>query len=253
MNICLLASWIKRYHLDSSKLWKEIVDFKYETNSLNIFCCPQDKGSPFWKGVMWAMQAAKMGYTWVVGNGKKIRFWEDQWFGNSSLPIHFGHLYAICNEQGKTVEEVWDGNNLKLTFRRTVNEIIYNSWLELVAIAESICYKEETDKLVWKYNSNGLYSTQTLYAVISYGGVQPVYPPVIWEISVAPRIQVFLWLMSNNKFLTRDNLAKRRTVADKTCVFCSETESVDHLFFKCLIAQQMWEGVADICDKKTRK
>lgn len=33
MNICLLASWIKRYHLDGSKLWKRIVDFKYNAEA----------------------------------------------------------------------------------------------------------------------------------------------------------------------------------------------------------------------------
>jgi hypothetical protein len=30
---------------------------------------------------------------------------------------------------------------------------------------------------------------------------------------------VFLWLLANNKVLTRDNLAKRRAVNDKTCLF----------------------------------
>ena len=28
-NLCFLASWIKRYHLDSHKIWKTIVDSKY--------------------------------------------------------------------------------------------------------------------------------------------------------------------------------------------------------------------------------
>jgi hypothetical protein len=28
----------------------------------------------FWKSVMWAANAAKMGYQWKVGNGRKIKF-----------------------------------------------------------------------------------------------------------------------------------------------------------------------------------
>jgi hypothetical protein len=32
----------------------------------------------------------------------------------------------------------------------------------------------------------------------------------------------YLWLFSNNKTLTIDNLNKHRHVEDKTCVFCSE-------------------------------
>jgi hypothetical protein len=50
---------------------------------------------------------------------------------------------------------------------------------------------------------------------------------------VPSRIHVFLWLMANNKSLTRDNLALRREVNDKNCLFCSKNESVKHLFYEC--------------------
>jgi hypothetical protein len=52
---------------------------------------------------MWALQAAKMGIKWVVGNGKRVRLWEDTWFGNSSLAIQFWPLYVINEQQGKTI------------------------------------------------------------------------------------------------------------------------------------------------------
>ena len=35
---------------------------------------------------------------------------------------------------------------------------------------------------------------------------------------------------------------------DKTCVFCSENESVHHLFFDCVVAQEIWKDVADSFD-----
>jgi hypothetical protein len=37
LNVCLLASWIKRYDKDRDKLWTEMLDFKYRTKSPNIF------------------------------------------------------------------------------------------------------------------------------------------------------------------------------------------------------------------------
>jgi len=39
---------------------------------------------------MWAMKAALLGIKWVVGDGRKVRFWEDHWIGNSSLAIVIG-------------------------------------------------------------------------------------------------------------------------------------------------------------------
>jgi len=61
-----------------------------------------------------------MGIHWKIRNGEKVRFWEDQWIGNTSLAIMYWPLYVINDQQGSTVREVWDGVNLKLTFRRTV-------------------------------------------------------------------------------------------------------------------------------------
>jgi hypothetical protein len=74
-----------------------------------------------------------------------------------------------------------------------------------------------------------------------------VFTPVVWKIYVPPRIHIFLWLLANNITFTRDNLAlaKRREVLDKTCVFCSENESVAHLLFGC-IAQCFWSVISEI-------
>jgi hypothetical protein len=73
--MALLSSWIFRYHLNSNSIWTKLVDFKYKTKKPNIFRCSNLGASPaFWKGVIWAMQAAHMGIQWVVGNGSKIRF-----------------------------------------------------------------------------------------------------------------------------------------------------------------------------------
>lgn len=37
LNVCLLASWLKRYIVDREKLLKELVDYKYDTGKHNIF------------------------------------------------------------------------------------------------------------------------------------------------------------------------------------------------------------------------
>lgn len=133
---------------------------------------------------MWAMQAAKMGYSWKVGDVKRVRFWEDIWFGNTSLAVQYWDLYIICNEHGKTVADVWDGQDLRLTFRRNVSERMYLKWIELVNIAGSVQFSEEPDRAIWHYNSIGLYNSQSLYAIVSFGGIQPVYPPVIWGLLI---------------------------------------------------------------------
>jgi hypothetical protein len=96
----------------------------------------------------------------------------------------------------------------------------------------------------------GKYSIQSLYDVINNRCIRQIFTPVMWKISVPLRVHVFLWLLANNKTLTRDNLAKRKNLDDKTCLFCNELESVSHLFFDCCIAQAVWEAIAEITNVK---
>jgi hypothetical protein len=129
---------------------------------LRFFCSRDRSPSPFLKGVLWAIQAAKMGYNWNVGDGKKVRFWEDQWFGSFSLSIQYWEIYSIINEQGCSVREAWDGLNLRFTFRRTVNRRLMNQWFELIHIACSISFIDEPDSIIWQFISTVRYSVQSL-------------------------------------------------------------------------------------------
>ena len=99
-----------------------------------------------------------MGIIWKVGYGKNIRFWEDHWFGNSSLATQFWPLYVICNQQGRTISQVWDGETLMLSFSVTVSENLMNLWFELVGIMEEISLNDEPDQIIWSFSSTAKFS-----------------------------------------------------------------------------------------------
>jgi hypothetical protein len=61
LNLCLLGSWIKRFIRDEGKLWWNIVRNKYCRHE-NIFYSDGRQTSQFWKGVILATQAVKLGY-----------------------------------------------------------------------------------------------------------------------------------------------------------------------------------------------
>jgi hypothetical protein len=82
--------------------------------------------------------------------------------------------------------------------------------------------------------------------VVNDRGVRQVFTPIMWRIRVPPRIHIFLWLLANNKTLTRDNLAKRRNAEDKTCLFYADLESTQHLFYDYCVAQNMWSTISEI-------
>jgi hypothetical protein len=49
LNLCFLGSWV-RYSLDGGKLWKNLIDFKYNTSNPNVFTCKDVGASNIWKG-----------------------------------------------------------------------------------------------------------------------------------------------------------------------------------------------------------
>jgi hypothetical protein len=194
---------------------------------------------------MWAVNSVKFGYRWKIGDGKKVRFWEDTWFGSSPLAVQFFPLYALSNEQGKTIHQVWDGTHLKLTFRRNFSTSLMQQWYELENVASSISFNNDIDALIWQYESGGVYSSSSLYAIINFGGVVLVHIPAVWKLHIPPRVHIFLWLLSQNKLMTRDNLKKRNMNKPECCIFCLDDESIDHLFFKCIVAKHIWQIISD--------
>jgi hypothetical protein len=70
---------------------------------------------------------------------------------------------------------VWVDRKLKLTFRRTFSEDMMHNWDDLVAVVEQITLNEDLDALIWSYNSTGIYSSSSLYSIISFRGFSSIY------------------------------------------------------------------------------
>jgi len=120
-----------------------------------------------------------------------------------------------------------------------------NDWLEVLQLASTITFSFEEDALIWRFSSNGVYNSQSLYRIINFRGVIPVHVSAVWPLKIPPRVHFFLWLLAKNKVLTRDNLSLRRKVEDESCLFCNEKESVFHLFFDCVVAKQIWVYISE--------
>jgi hypothetical protein len=86
--------------------------------------------------------------------------------------------------------------------------------------------------------------------VINDRRVRQDFTPIMWKVPIPSMLHIFLWLLTNNKVLTHDNLAKRRTVDNDCCLFCDEKETLSHLFFSCCVVQAFWEHIFEVCGKQ---
>ena len=119
-------------------------------------------------------------------------------------------------------------------------------WQEILAIAGSIVFSTSEDQLIWQYESKGVYSSSSMYSLVNFRGVRQIFLPTVWKLKIPPRIQVFLWLFSQNKIMTRDNLRARGIPKPLECEMCKEIETVKHLFSECIVARELWQDFFEI-------
>jgi hypothetical protein len=58
------------------------------------------------------------------------------------------------------------------------------------------------------------------------------------KVKVPLKIKKFIWYLRQGVVLIQENLSKRKWKGATKCCVCREHETIQHLFFECLIATQ---------------
>jgi hypothetical protein len=74
-----------------------------------FFQCETHWGSQFWRGLYDIKYICQQGLRYVLGNGKKIRFWLDVWVRECPFKIRFNNLFEISREQKWEVSKLLGG------------------------------------------------------------------------------------------------------------------------------------------------
>jgi hypothetical protein len=95
-----------------------------------VFWKPRD--SHFWAGLMTTKKHLFHFASFSIKDGSEIRFWEDKWFGNTSLREQYPALYNIMHHKGDTLAKVMECNTPNVTFRRDLDGPRLTSWNKLL-------------------------------------------------------------------------------------------------------------------------
>jgi len=90
---------------------------------------------------------------WKVGDGSRVKLWEDVWLQSSSLKSMFPRLYSLSLDQGKTVGEVgtWEEGRWRFQPAWRRERFVWESKMEeeLFSILDiGILCQEIQDRLV---------------------------------------------------------------------------------------------------------
>lgn len=244
MNFCLLCKWIWKLE-NSSGLWQKILRRKYCKGKLLSQISPRQGDSHFWTGILHVRDIFLSFCRRIVGNGKRIRFWEDDWWGGKPFAVQFPRLFNLTFSTDISAHRVFTEGWNVIRFRRTLVGDTLRQWEALKSSCSLVSLSDRKDKLFWKLEARGTFSVGSLYRSLKRAKVPFPYS-FLWKIKIPLKIKVFLWLVSKESILTRDVLKQRGGRGSDLCPFCARKETIDHLFFHCSLSRFIWR-VAQVC------
>ena len=65
-------------------------------------------GVDLWKAIKREWDVMGGNVIFFMGNGRRVRFWKDRWYGDDPLCTSFPSLFAISSSKEAWVEDIWN-------------------------------------------------------------------------------------------------------------------------------------------------
>ena len=142
-----------------------------------------------------------------------MSFWEDAWNFDAGLKDEFPRLFSLSLQKDSTVSMMW---NLRmqlgewsLSFKRPLL-----AWeeedlgrLRTTLLVHPPISHHQSDKLVWKANSSGIFSVSNLHSWFQQSLRDSIpFLKIVWNKLAPPKVQFFGWLAWRGRVKTLELL-----------------------------------------------
>ncbi|CAM0911454.1 unnamed protein product [Alopecurus aequalis] len=182
-----------------------------------------------------------------VGDGSRIRFWEDPWIGGWTASAIAPTVYelvaagATCRRtvQSGMVNNAWTGDiRGALTVDATVQ------YLALWAAIAEVHMGEGMDMFVWKWTADDLFKSRSAYRAFFHGSTGMPGAANVWSAFAPLKLKLHAWLALRDRCWTASRRLRRGLPSHTLCPLCGlADETMDHLTVGCAFSAQMWAGL----------
>ena len=245
MNKALLAKVGWRLLNDKEGLWARVLRGKYSVGDMHdsSWMVAGRNVSSTWRSVVMGIrEVVAKGHSWVIGNGRDIKFWTDKWLSRQPL---MGEVLGDLPEgyENITARELWlDGGGWDLS--RISPYISDERRLELVAVVVDTVSGVK-DRLAWGEVPNGQFTVKTAYDLITRDNtprqqMENLFKSM-WRVVAPERVRVFLWLVGNQAIMTNAERYRRHLSGTDVCQVCKGgVETILHVLRDCPAMEGIW-------------
>ncbi|RVW60294.1 putative ribonuclease H protein [Vitis vinifera] len=182
-----LVNWGRS--VEGSALWHQVILSIYGSHSNgwdvnNIVRwshrCP-------WKAIALVFQEFSKFTRFVVGDGDRIRFWDDLWWGDQPLGVQYPRLLSIITDKNAPISSIlgysrpfsWNFN-----FRRNLTDSEIEDLEGLMRSLDRLYISPSVpDKRSWSLSPSGLFTVKSFFVALSqYSESPPVFPTkFVWN------------------------------------------------------------------------
>lgn len=181
-------------------------------------------------------------FKWNVGNGKKIKFWFDMWYGDRDLKSVFPRFYSLTIWKDISLAgmiENWDVNSKDMWRRRRRGWEIESRHVLGELIEKTKLYNKKYHLIC--LGCNNQLNSKDLYLQSDRMRNHRGKFYLFWKPKMPEMIKILVWKLVSQILTVRVFLQHRSMDIDTKCTLCSQNEeTLDHLFWNCVMVHKMW-------------
>ena len=245
INSALIAklAWMIVSNRDS--LCMQVLRAKYKIKQDWLRADPPKTASPIWRAIESAKSIILKGACYLIGDGSSVEIWRDPWvpwfqdFTPKSRDVN-------SNQPPLKVSKLIDPD--LHCWRASLVTRLFDPESTQAILSIPIPLSPSPDKLIWVLDPKGAFTVKSAYQATCHFPVAPLAPAPnwkkLWSLKTPEKTKMFLWRMCVNVLPTRENIKRRMSLNDDSCLLCSDfPEDPVHLFLKCHIAKALWFAV----------
>jgi hypothetical protein len=144
--------------------------------------------------------------------------------GDKPLFLEYPILYDACTHKNSFVHDVAEKEwVVKFKFRLQV--VLREQWNKLAARLNMVSLDNDKDRAIWKWNMLKKISLESVYTSLTRNDIGKSYSRV-WKVRLPEKIKIFMWLVEQKVFLTKENMIKRNWVGVLDAIFVGSLKLV---------------------------